>query len=90
MSKWRKKPVVIDAFLWTGDMNQTEDPEWMQAPMKQGESEIGGIWFVDGNMMIMTLEGIMKAEVGDWIIKGIENEIYPCKPGIFKATYEQV
>lgn len=89
MSKWRKKPVVVEAFLYTGGSNQTEDPEWMKAPVKQGENEIGGIWFVDGNMMIMTLEGIMRADPGDWIIKGIEGDIYPCKPNLFEANYER-
>ncbi len=89
MSKWRKKPVVIDAFRWTGGPDQTEDPEWMKKPIRQGENEIGGIWFAGGNMMIMTLEGIMRANPGDWIIKGVSDEIYPCKNDIFEKTYEQ-
>ncbi len=46
----------------------------------------------DGNpiLIIRTLEGDMKADIGDYIIKGVQGEFYPCKPGIFHATYEQV
>ena len=88
--KFRKKPVVIEAFLWTGDQHQTEDPEWACAAIKSGK-----IWFsMPGTetvcMEIVTLEGVMTARRGDWIIQGVKGEIYPCKPDIFKATYEAV
>jgi hypothetical protein len=94
--KYRKKPIVIDAFLWTGDRNQTEDPEWIVDKIKSGD-----VFFVGGYldeaktvatayMIIRTLEGKMTANVGDYIIKGIQGEIYPCKPDIFEATYEVV
>ena len=88
--KYRKKPVVIEAFKWTGDMNQVEDPEWIIEAIKKGT-----IWFVNYEaditceMIIKTLEGSMKANQGDYIIKGINGEIYPCKPDIFEKTYEQ-
>lgn len=88
MSQFRKKPVVIDAFLWTGGPDQTEDPIWIIEAMKAGK-----VWFykVGGNdgviMKIATLEGVMTAQSGDWIIKGVKGEIYPCKPDIFAATY---
>lgn len=87
--KYRKKPVVIEAFKWTGDMNQVEDPEWIIEAIKKGT-----IWFVNYEanktceMIIKTLEGSMKANQGDYIIKGINGEIYPCKPDIFEKTYE--
>jgi hypothetical protein len=91
--KYRKKPIVIDAFLWTGDRNQTEDPEWIVDKIKSGD-----VFFVGGptvkggrdevRMIIKTLEGDMTATLGDYIIKGIQGEIYPCKPDIFEATYE--
>ena len=80
MSKFRKKPVVIDAIQWTGD-NREEIDEFM------GESRRK----IPGNgLQIYTLEGIMDASVGDYIIKGVKGEFYPCKPDIFEMTYEPV
>ncbi len=77
--KYRKKPVVIDAVQWTGD--NTEDVQ----------SFIGDFGYVKGMYVdIGTLEGLMVASIGDYIIKGIKGEVYPCKPDIFEATYELV
>lgn len=87
--KYRKKPVVIEAFLWTGGPDQTEDPEWIIEAMKNGK-----VRFVNTElgcrMQIETLEGSMVARPGDFIIQGVKGEIYPCKPDIFEATYEAV
>ena len=88
--KYIKKPVVIEAFKWTGDINQEEDPLWAIQAIK-----IGAIWFENKGtkecfMVIRTLEGNMKANKGDYIIKGVKHEIYPCKPDIFEMTYELV
>lgn len=88
--KYRKKPVVIEAFKWTGDIIQKEDPEWIIEAIKDGI-----VWFNNSgtelcNMEIKTLEGNHIASRGDYIIKGIKNELYPCKPDIFEATYEIV
>lgn len=83
--KWRKKPIVIEAFQWTGDHHQKEDPLWAIEAMKKGVIRIE-----NRKMYIETLEGIHKANSGDWIIKGIKNEIYPCKNYTFKMTYECV
>ncbi|MNW43547.1 hypothetical protein D3C74_207480 [compost metagenome] len=89
MSKYRKKPVVIDAFKWTGGPDQTEDPEWIVQAIRSGI-----VWFYTEErgtfMQIETLEGVMQASSGDYIIKGVKGEIYPCKPDIFEATYEEV
>lgn len=79
---WRKKPVVIEARQfnggWTGD--GTEILDWMVK---------GGEWNGDTKeLSIHTLEGVMTASKGDWIIKGVSGEFYPCKPDIFAATYE--
>lgn len=81
MSKFRKKPVVIDAFLNTGNPN--EIPEWFPYNEQHIRDELGRIH-------IGTLEGTMCADVGDWIIKGVNGEFYPCKPDIFEKTYEAV
>lgn len=82
MSKFRKKPVVIDAVLWDGNMTTVE-------PLLDGATtETVEQWLGDPALLIPTLEGTMRAEVGDWIIRGVQGELYPCKPDIFAATYE--
>jgi hypothetical protein len=88
--RFRKKPVVIEAFLWTGDQHQVEDPEWACEAISTGQ-----ITFVNSGtpqvaLQIHTLEGVMTAQRGDWIIRGVKGEIYPCKPDIFTATYDTV
>ena len=77
--KFRKKPVVIEAIQWAGD-NFGELTDFMH-----------DCYSVDGKKIIIsTYEGNMTANVGDWIIRGIKGEFYPCKPDIFEATYESV
>ena len=90
MAKFRKKPIVIEAFKWTGDEHQIEDPEWACDAVRNGEIMMGQVGTPDVFLIIVTLEGKMSAERGDWIIKGIKGEIYPCKPDIFVASYEEV
>ena len=79
--KYKKKPVVIEAVQWLGD-NFVEIDEWITQPHTTFPDE--GIIFID------TLEGTMTASLGDYIIKGVQGEFYPCKPDIFIATYEEV
>ena len=83
--EYRKKPVIIDAFKWTSGPDQIEDPEWIIEAIRNKTVEFGEL-----GMRIVTLEGVMIASLGDYIIKGIKGEIYPCKPDIFEATYEPV
>lgn len=87
MGKYRKKPVVIEAWCNTEDApHRSRTPEWL---VKAADD--GVIWWsggYHGYFTIQTLEGEMRAEYGDWIIKGIKGELYPCKPDIFEATYE--
>ena len=84
--KYCKKPIVIEAFLWTADINQTEDPEWIVQSIKEGRVSFPSPLV----LQIHTLEGTMQANVGDYIIKGVKGELYPCKPDIFETTYEKV
>lgn len=77
--KYRKKPVVIDAWQ---NSDENEFPAWVDNADVGRES--GGV------ILINTLEGVMRAMPGDYIIKGVQGEVYPCKPDIFKATYEKV
>ncbi|HUV64116.1 MAG TPA: hypothetical protein VMW24_09465 [Sedimentisphaerales bacterium] len=90
MAKYRKKPVVIDAFQWTGGPDQTEDPEWIVEAIKNRSVRFARIDELDVTMMIDTLEGTMSARIGDYIIRGIQGELYPCKPDIFERTYELI
>ncbi len=78
MTKFRKKPVVIEAVRFDGNFDEIE-------LFVGGDSE-----FRDGELVIATLEGAMRASPGDWIIRGVQGELYPCKPEIFAETYEQV
>jgi hypothetical protein len=85
MPQYKKKPIVIDAFQWTGI--DCVLPEWFME-----KSELYSIKKIHNSeyLIIKTLEGEMTASIGDWIIKGVKGEIYPCKPDIFEATYEPV
>ena len=80
--KYKKKPVIIDAHL----PYQEEMPEWFSDALYARKIRE----LVSGGFDIDTLEGTMHASEGDYILKGINGEFYPCKPDIFKATYEKV
>jgi len=90
MGKYRKKPVVVEAFRWTGGPDQTEDPEWIIEAIKDGKVSFDRAVAEGLTMKIDTLEGVMTAVPGDYIIRGVAGEIYPCKPDIFEQTYEPV
>ena len=77
----RKKPVTIECVKWDG-----ENIEEIKA--FAGSDYIGGENDCDKKLVISTLEGDMLASVGDYIIKGVNGEFYPCKPDIFEKTYE--
>lgn len=81
MKRYRKKPVVIEAMQWTGD-NFVEIDNFITVEHRTYPKA--------GLVEIPTLEGVMEAEVGDFIIKGIKGEFYPCKPDIFEETYDLV
>lgn len=80
--KFRKKPVVIDAIRFNGN-NYVDICEFVGNKNMVVASELPHI-------TIVTLEGNMIALPGDWIIRGVKGEFYPCKPDIFEATYESV
>ena len=86
MAQYRKKPVVIEAVQLTAETVQ-ECYDFVGA--KGNFPECGmGIDPADGQFKITTLEGVHTASVGDWIIKGVNGEFYPCKPDIFEKTYD--
>jgi hypothetical protein len=94
-AKFRKKPVVIEAIQWTGQnlfdiisfTDGTPDLRGSHAGMRW--EEYRDLVAREG-LKIFTLEGKMSASPGDWIIRGVKGEFYPCKPDIFAATYEPV
>jgi len=100
MAKFRKKPVVIEAHLWDGvhvddALNFIRDghEDFKHLPKAPDDPHIdNGIGFTppDARLYIPTPEGTITASPGDWIIKGIKGEFYPCKPDIFAQTYEAV
>lgn len=85
MAKYRKKPVVIEAFKWGGEKDEDHLISLGAAKMASWEYASS-----DGSIVILTLEGRMLCKIGDYIIKAIKGEFYPCKPDIFEATYELV
>lgn len=86
--KYRKKPVVVEAMqvppLGVGSIDEALVFEDWVNPRK-GSRTVK--WFGHG-LKIETLEGVMTADPGDWVICGVQGELYPCKPDIFEATYE--
>lgn len=89
--KYRKKPVIIDAIQWTG-CNMIEITDFAKGVAKFDEIQQGDAeneMPAQYDLSIKTLEGIMQASLGDYIIKGVNGEFYPCKPDIFEKTYEK-
>lgn len=80
--KYRKKPIEIEAIQYTGK-NMREIVTFTNCTEIEDD-------FLTSELIIKTLEGNMHASVGDWIIKGVKGEFYPCKPDIFEMTYEEV
>lgn len=81
--KYRKKPVVIEAFQFAGGRTEPGWPEgWLESEHRFSES--------GDAVFILTLEGEHRGDIGDFIIKGVKGEFYPCKPDIFEKTYEKV
>lgn len=77
--KYRKRPVIIEAVQWTGTVTPAvERLLGKQKVLPKGAS-----------LLIPTLEGVMEARPGDYIIRGVDGELYPCKPDIFNKTYEK-
>jgi hypothetical protein len=92
--KYRKRPVVIDAIQWTGE-NQREMWDFLTGRTNDYMSVSGDNFYIDhskikGGLVIKTFEGEHLASIGDYIIKGVKGEFYPCKPDVFEATYEPV
>lgn len=102
--RYRKMPVVIEAMQWSGSADAaTPIIDWIlsgggTARWHEEKHESLGPYRADDinvlttpeHIAINTLEGVMRADVGDYIIRGVQGEFYPCKPDIFESTYEEV
>lgn len=87
MKKYRKRPLVIEAARWDGEKLDGVLPRKVL-----GDEYYYGCCHEDGmlfDLMVKTLEGVMTCEVGDWLIRGIKGEYYPCKDEVFQLTYEE-
>lgn len=93
--KFRKRPIVIEAILWNGN-NLRDVIEFTNGPPNLRTQHARMRWddyeslVQDSGLRIYTLEGAMLANVGDMIVRGVQGELYPCKPDIFAATYDPV
>lgn len=85
---YRKKPVTVEAFQYDGDFKNSDGkwyiPNWAIDAFKSGTM----FFMCAGELYIKTLEGNYHVSVGDFIIRGVQGELYPCKPDIFAKTYE--
>lgn len=92
--KYKKKPVIIEALQWDGNSHRPMF-DFLDGTHRSHMATNGTNFYIDhgkvaGGLVIKTLEGEHLANIGDWIIKGVEGEFYPCKPEIFKKTYDPV
>lgn len=92
MKKYRKRPVVVEAIRWTGDnlRDVIDFTGWHESASRKWTWEEYEHIVREKGLKIFTLEGPLMATVGDWIIKGVQGEFYPCKPDIFLASYEPI
>ncbi len=96
MAKYRKKPVVIEAFRYDGDLKDRNGnwyvPDWAVKAYEKGAMYYGSesCDVPPCELFIETLEGIHHVSVGDYVIQGVNGELYPCKPDIFEKTYESI
>ncbi|MDY2752579.1 MAG: hypothetical protein SOV22_03125 [Blautia obeum] len=94
--RYRKKPVIIDAFQYDGDLMGSDGeyyvPDWAVNAFQEGIMHFGSLKTEEPptELFIETLEGTHHVSIGDYIIRGVNGEIYPCKPDIFEKTYEIV
>ena len=95
--QFRKKPVVIEAFQMSLERRADRAgwPQWLLQAWNLPPEQTGSVCCADspksngtGKLQVRTLEGVMTVECGDWIIRGVKGELYPCKPDVFAATYE--
>lgn len=90
MSRWRKRPNEVEAFLWTSGPDQTEDPEWFQEAVKTGKANIQTYLTLKPQMRVKTGGGDIIINPPMWIVQDVRGEIYPCAVDVFEQTYDEV
>lgn len=95
MTQYRKLPIVVDAFQMTKERRATPEvwPQWLRQAFEKDGTVMSADYPADSpdaQLMVSTPEGAMLVGWGDWIIKGITGELYPCKPDVFEKTYEAI
>ena len=90
--RYRKRPAVVEAYPWVQGQSEHQVaywPDWLVWAQNTSASEEGAFFTQSGEgPFVHALGGVVKVEDGDWIVKGVNGEIYPCKPDIFAQTYE--
>ena len=90
MARYRKKPVVIEAFQYDGDLKNDKGysvPDWAVTAFESGMMYYKAD--TQGELYIHKLEGEHHVSTGDYVIQGVNGELYPCKPDIFEKTYDE-
>lgn len=96
LMKYKKKPIIIEAFKYDGDLKGSDGeyyvPDWAVKAFEEGSMRYGAIKLDEqpSELFIDTLEGTHHVSVGDYVIQGVQGELYPCKSDIFEKTYETV
>lgn len=89
MAKYKNKTGKIDAFKWTGDWDQKEDPSWIVKAMKKSGSELGAVRIMAGQMKIVGKSRLLTAHSGDYLILGADGAVYPCAAELFEMMHEE-
>ncbi len=92
MSKYRNKPIVVEAFQMTKENRWASSswPDWLKVAWSKKAGSEGSLYVSSERLLVGTLENILRVDWNDWIIQGVQGELYPCKPNIFEQTYEKV
>ena len=85
--KVRPKPLTLEAFHWTADASQEADPVWAIEALKSGKILVVNMGTPLARLRIQTRAGVLQAERGDWISRGVDGELYPCNTVTFERTY---
>lgn len=90
--RYRKRPLEVEAAriikIEDDQVSFDSDAEWLGEAMNKGIGDIGGLWVLNGGLRIGTLEGTLRVDAGDYVVKGVHGEIYPVKAEVFKDTYD--
>lgn len=94
MAKYKKKPIIIEAFQYDGDLKGSDGnyyiPDWAVKALDLGIMFYKDLGDIPSELFIKTLEGNHHVSIGDYVIQGINGELYPCKPDIFEKTYDYI